>query len=124
MEILQLHALKPSLHRLPYRIDLVSSIAFLVTPRQGLPRNTPFPSVPLLLLVNSLRGESLYRAVAQKLPRYIRPSSGRCIPTALRATRVYTSAFSEQRLCKHVPGQWISMKWRNGVLYVVRTEIL
>jgi hypothetical protein len=41
-KILQLHALKSSLHRLPYRTDLVVPNIFLITPRHGLIRNPRF----------------------------------------------------------------------------------
>jgi hypothetical protein len=64
VEILQLHALKSSLHRLPYRTDLVAPIVFKITPQHGPSRNTPFPTVPLKLRVDSLLRERVYRAVA------------------------------------------------------------
>jgi hypothetical protein len=64
VEILQLHALKLSLHRLPYKIDLVVPIVIKVTPRHVPPRNIPFPTVPLLLRVDSLLRERVYLAVA------------------------------------------------------------
>jgi hypothetical protein len=86
VEILQLHALKSSLHRLSYRTELVDPIVFKITPRHGPRRNTPFPTVPLLLRVDSLLRESVYRAVAHKRPWYIGPFRGRCIATVLHDT--------------------------------------
>jgi hypothetical protein len=79
VEILQLHTLKSSLHRLPYRNDLVTPIDFLITPRHGPHRNTPFPTAPLLVCFDSLLQERVYRVFAQKRPWFIRPSRGRCI---------------------------------------------
>jgi hypothetical protein len=60
VEILQLYALESSLHRLPYRTDLVAPIVFLITPRHGVSNS------------NSIVGEyslpwgRVYPAVAQK----------------------------------------------------------
>jgi hypothetical protein len=39
--------LKPSLHTLPYRADMVAPIVFLIIFRYGPRRNTSFPTVPL-----------------------------------------------------------------------------
>jgi hypothetical protein len=85
VEILQLRSLMFSLHILPYRTDLVAPVVFLIIPRPGPRRNTPFPTVPLLLRVDTLLRELVYRAVAQKRPWYIRASRGRYIATALHA---------------------------------------
>jgi hypothetical protein len=57
-------ALKSSLHSLPYWTDLVASVVFKATHRHGPRRDTPFPTIPLLLLVDSLLQERVYRAVA------------------------------------------------------------
>jgi hypothetical protein len=62
--ILPLHALKSSLQRSPYRADLVAPVFFKVIPRHGPHRNTSFPTVSLLLRVDSLLREPVYRAVA------------------------------------------------------------
>jgi hypothetical protein len=64
VEILQLHTLKFSLHRLPYRTDFFAPIMLLINPRQGPIKKTTFPKVPLLLLIDSLLWERVYRAVA------------------------------------------------------------
>jgi xanthine/uracil/vitamin C permease (AzgA family) len=45
--------------------------------------HTPFPTVPLMLRVDSMLRERVYRAVAQKRPWYIRLFRSRCIATAL-----------------------------------------
>jgi hypothetical protein len=66
VEIFQLHMLKSSLHKLPYRTDLVAPIFFLTTLRHGPCRNTSFPTVTLLLRTYSLQRERVCRAVAQK----------------------------------------------------------
>lgn len=71
MEILQLHMLKPSLHRLPYRTNFVVPIVFKITPRHGPCRNTPFPTALLLLCVDSLLREHVYRVVALKNNSFI-----------------------------------------------------
>jgi hypothetical protein len=60
VEILQLHTLKPSLHRLPYRTDLVVPAFFKITPQHGPHRNIPFPTVPVLLHIDSLLPELVY----------------------------------------------------------------
>jgi hypothetical protein len=86
VEILQIHALKSSLHRLQYRTDLVAPIFSKKTPLHGPRRNTPFPTVPLLLLVDSLLRERVYRAVVWKRFWCIRLSRGRRTVTALHAT--------------------------------------
>jgi hypothetical protein len=49
--------LKSSLHRLPYRTDFVASIIFHTTSRHGPCGNNPFPTVTLLLRVDSLPRE-------------------------------------------------------------------
>jgi hypothetical protein len=64
VEILHLHALKSSLHRLPYRTDLVAPVVLLITARHGPRRNIPFAAVPLFLRVDSLLLEHVYRGVA------------------------------------------------------------
>jgi hypothetical protein len=72
LEILQLHALRSSLHRFPYRTlselttPLVAPIVFRITPLHGPRRNTPFPTVTQLLCAYSLQRERVYRAHAQK----------------------------------------------------------
>jgi hypothetical protein len=67
VEILQLHALRSSLHRLPYRTNstaLVAPVVFKKTPRHGPLRNPPLPTAPLSLRVDSLLRERVHRAVA------------------------------------------------------------
>jgi hypothetical protein len=86
VEVLQLHALKPSVRRLPYRTDLVTPIVSKITPRYGPCRNTPFPTVSQLLRVDSLLWERVNRAAAQKRRWHIRPPPGRHIVTTLHAT--------------------------------------
>jgi hypothetical protein len=66
VEILQRHALKSSLHRLPYRTLSVAPFVFKITPWHRPCRITPFPTVPLLFCVDSLLRERVYRAVAYK----------------------------------------------------------
>jgi hypothetical protein len=99
LDILQLNSLKSSLngccfpaasflHRLPYRTELVAPIFFLTTPRHGPHRNNPFPAVLLLLLVDSLLRDRVYRAVAYKCLWYIRLSRGRRVVTVLHATHL------------------------------------
>jgi hypothetical protein len=63
VKILQLHALKSSLHRFPNTTDLVTPVFLKITPRHGPRRRTPFPTWPLLR-VGSLLRERVYRAVA------------------------------------------------------------
>jgi hypothetical protein len=46
--------------RLPYRTDSVAPIVFLLTPRHIPNGNTSFPTVPLLLRVDSLLQERVY----------------------------------------------------------------
>jgi hypothetical protein len=48
-------------------------------------QKTLFPTVPLLLRVDLLLWERVYRTIARKRPWCIRPPRGRCIETALRA---------------------------------------
>jgi hypothetical protein len=86
VKIFQLQALTSSVHKLPYRIDLVNLVFFLIIPRHGPRRNTAFPTVPLLLRVYSLLRERTYQAVTQKRQWYIRPYHGRCIAIALHTT--------------------------------------
>jgi hypothetical protein len=62
VEICHLYALKSSLHRLPYRIDLVAPIVFLITPRPGPSRKPRFQSL-------LLRVDSLLSNVQERLPR-------------------------------------------------------
>jgi hypothetical protein len=66
VEILQLHALRSSLHKLPYIIDLAAPIVFKVTPRHGPRTNTSFPTVTVLLHSYLFPRERVHRAVAQK----------------------------------------------------------
>jgi hypothetical protein len=61
VEILQLPALNSSFTD---RTDLAVPIIFLMTPRYRPRGNTPFPTVPISLRVDSLLRESVYRAVA------------------------------------------------------------
>jgi hypothetical protein len=87
VEILQLYALKSSLHRLPYTTHLIVPILFLITPRHGPSRKLRFQQ--FLYCFASIRCyERVYRATAQKLPSYIRPSRGRCPATGLHAIDV------------------------------------
>jgi hypothetical protein len=86
VEILQLHALKSSLHRLPYRTDLFAPIFFKITPRHEPRRNTMFQTVPQLLRVDSLLRVRIYLAVAQKRVWHICLSRDRPVVTALHAT--------------------------------------
>jgi hypothetical protein len=65
---------------------LVTPIVFKITPRHGSRRSTPFPTILLLLRVNSLLREIVYRTFAQKRPWYIHPSRDRYIATVLQAT--------------------------------------
>jgi hypothetical protein len=44
--------------------ELIAPIVFSITPRHEPRRNSPFPTVPLLLLVDSLLRERVYQAVA------------------------------------------------------------
>jgi hypothetical protein len=103
MEILQPY-------KLPYRTDLVALLVFLTTPRYGPRTNTPFPKVPLLLRVDSLLRERVYRTVSQKLPWYILISHGRCMETALHF--VITGKMWCKRGAKLVPCSWIFLPWR------------
>jgi hypothetical protein len=64
VEILQLHAHKSSIHRLPYRTDWVDPITFKITPLHGPRRNTPFPTVRASFRVDLLLREIVYQAVA------------------------------------------------------------
>jgi hypothetical protein len=57
VEIVHLHALKSSLHRLPCRTDFVATIVLLTTPRHGPHRNTLFLTLLPLLGVDSLLRE-------------------------------------------------------------------
>jgi hypothetical protein len=86
LEILKLHELKSFLHRLKYKTDLVAPVVFKITPRCGPRRNSPFPTVRLLLRVDSLLRELVYRAVALKRLWDISLSRGRRMVTALHAT--------------------------------------
>jgi hypothetical protein len=74
VEIIQLHVQKPTLngcsvptasfpHRHPYRIDLVTPGVVKMTSRHRPRRNTPFPTVPLLLHIDSLLWGLVYRAI-------------------------------------------------------------
>jgi hypothetical protein len=70
VEILQLHAFKSSLHRIPYRTDLVPPppVFFLITPRHEPRRNTPFSTVHLLLCDDSLLRERVTEALPRNVP--------------------------------------------------------
>jgi hypothetical protein len=72
---------------LPHGIspDFVAPVFFKITPEHGQCRNILFSIVPLLLRVNLLLWERVYRAVAQKWPRYNSPSRSHCVATALHA---------------------------------------
>jgi hypothetical protein len=81
VEILQLDALKASVHRLPYITHTVAPAVFKITPRHGPRRNIPFP---LFLHVDSL----IWIVFTEPLPRNgssICLSSSRRIATALHA---------------------------------------
>jgi hypothetical protein len=80
--------------------DLVAPVVLLITPRHGPHTNTPFPKVPPLLRVDSLLRERVYRAVAQKRPRYIRPSPGRSIPTVVHCTVLTLDEYIPSELIK------------------------
>jgi hypothetical protein len=72
-------------HGLSHRTDLVAPTV-KITPRHGPPRNTPFRTVPLLLRVDSLLPERLYRDAASKCHWYIRLPRGRRLLMALHGT--------------------------------------
>jgi hypothetical protein len=87
VQILQLHALKFFLHRLPHRTDVAAQVVFLITPWHWLRRNTRFTKTFLLLRVDSLLRESIYRAVAQK-----RPCRNFCLSSTLIRKLMSTNA--------------------------------
>jgi hypothetical protein len=74
--------------------ELSSNIFLPITTRQGPLRKYSYSIVALLRICFLATGfvslfvsrEHIYRAVDQKLPKYIGPSRGRCIATALHAT--------------------------------------
>jgi hypothetical protein len=103
VDILQLHALKSSIHRLPYRTQLSTNylqdwrpfhtyllifssepLAYTILARTT--TETPVPTVTAQLLHCSFQRERVYRAAAQKRFWYIRPSRDLCTATATYAT--------------------------------------
>jgi hypothetical protein len=81
MEILQLHALKFALDRLPYRTDLLAPIAFKITPRHGPRRN----SASIVARRFFAAGTCLPSRYLKSL-WYFRLSRGHLMATALHAT--------------------------------------
>jgi hypothetical protein len=65
---------------------LVAPVAFLITSVRGPHTNNSFPTVFLLLHLDSLLQECVYWAVAQKWPWYIHLSCSHCIVMTLHTT--------------------------------------
>jgi hypothetical protein len=84
VEILRLHELKSSLHKLQYRPDWVAHIVFKITRRYGPRRNTPFPTVPLSLRVDIV-------AAGTCLP-------SRCLEKCLVYSRISRSSHSSGQI--------------------------
>jgi hypothetical protein len=122
VEILQLHAFKSSLHRLPYGTNMVAPVVFKITPRHGPRRSVPFPTVSLQLRADSLLRERVYRVVACKRCWYICLSRDRRIVMALHATICRKTCIISSSSQKHL-GRMIIKIFRIFYLKISETII-